>query len=88
MGLSTSKIIPETKFDTIVCRPKPIPTLRAPATIAILDKLNPIEDKATQLPMCNQYTQHQTLTYFDFLYPFLFWVNSTYNSNDRCCKVT
>ena len=34
MGRSTSRMMPETKFDTTCCMPKPMPTDSAPATKA------------------------------------------------------
>lgn len=43
MGRSISKMMPETKFDTMVCRPKPIPTDSAPATMASDDRSIPAE---------------------------------------------
>ncbi len=42
-GRSTSRITPETKFDTTFCRPKPMPTDSAPATIASPDRSIPAE---------------------------------------------
>ena len=41
IGRSASRIRPETKLLTIDWRPKPIPTERAPATIAILARSSP-----------------------------------------------
>ena len=35
-------MMPETKFDTIVCSPKPMPTESAPATIAMLERSMPV----------------------------------------------
>ena len=35
IGRSASRIRPDTKFETIDCRPKPMPTESAPATSAI-----------------------------------------------------
>ena len=41
IGRSASRIRPETKFDTIDCRPKPMPTESAPATSAIFCRSMP-----------------------------------------------
>ncbi|MNE74587.1 hypothetical protein D3C80_1706770 [compost metagenome] len=53
-GRSTSRIRPDTKFDTMFCRPKPIPTERAEATSARLERLRPAEETpkmaATAMP--------------------------------------
>ena len=42
IGRSTSRMIPETKLETTVWRPKPMPTDRAPATMARLDRSIPV----------------------------------------------
>ena len=46
-GRSINKMMPETKFDTTVCKPKPIPTDRAPATMARPARLIPAALMAT-----------------------------------------
>ena len=45
-GRSISKIMPDTKLETIFCNPKPIPTESAPATIARDDKSKPVVENA------------------------------------------
>ena len=46
IGRSASRIRPETKLLTIDCRPKPMPTPRAPATSARLEKSSPAAEAA------------------------------------------
>ena len=41
IGRSKSKISPETKLLTMLCRPKPMPTESAPAIIAKFERLKP-----------------------------------------------
>src|SRR5262247_276058 len=48
IGRSISKIRPDTKLLTIDCRPKPMPTDRAPATMARLVMSNPAYDRASR----------------------------------------
>ena len=38
--------MPETKFETTFCRPKPMPTESAPATMARLERLSPAAETA------------------------------------------
>ena len=46
-GRSISRMMPETKFDTMFCKPKPMPTDRAPATMARPERSMPAVVKAT-----------------------------------------
>src|SRR5947207_9441843 len=43
IDLSTSRITPLTKFDTIFCRPKPTPTPSAPVKIASAERSIPVD---------------------------------------------
>ena len=52
-------IIPDTKLFTIDCNPKPIPTLSAPAMIAIFVKLIPIDESAIIKPDNNNYVMRK-----------------------------
>ena len=46
-GRSASRIRPETKFWTMFCKPKPMPSDRPPATSARLDRLMPAAEMPT-----------------------------------------
>ena len=42
-GRSIKRMMPDTKFDTMFCKPKPIPTDKAPATMARPDRSMPVK---------------------------------------------
>ena len=45
--------MPETKFETMFCSPKPIPTESAPATSAMLERSIPAPTTATSAASAN-----------------------------------
>ena len=51
IGRSASRMSPETKFDTIDCSPKPMPTESAPATSAIFCGSMPSSPSASTIAM-------------------------------------
>ena len=51
MGRSNMRIRPETKLFTTVCSPKPMPTLRAPRTMASRSRGMPAMERAIRKPM-------------------------------------
>ena len=53
MGRSSSRMMPETKLLTMFCRPNPMPTDSAPATMAMLVKLTPTTDRPASAATMN-----------------------------------